>query len=55
MDKNDAHVILSIHDIDYENIRKRGDDNEYQKLYMICQCNTFMSDVGKCDQYLSTL
>ena len=37
MDKKEVHVISSIHGIDYENVGSRGDDNEYQKLYMICQ------------------
>lgn len=54
MDKKEVHVISSIYGIDYENVRRRGDDNEYQKPYMICQYNTFMSVVDKCDQYLST-
>lgn len=48
-----VQVISSIHGINYENVRKIGDNNEYQKLYMIFQYNTFMSAVDKFDQYLS--
>ena len=48
-----VQVISSMHCINYENVRKIGDNNEYQKLYVIFQYNTFMSGVDKFDQYLS--
>ena len=54
MDKKEVHVMSFIHGISYENIKRRGEDKECRKAYLICQYNTLMSGVDKCDQYLST-
>ncbi|XP_066928278.1 piggyBac transposable element-derived protein 4-like [Clytia hemisphaerica] len=53
-DKRDVYVVSTIHGNSIKQVQRRGEEEPVSKPTMICQYNSFMNGVDKCDQKISS-